>query len=199
MSTVCFPFFTITDSIFRSASNGTSSTFSQPVTSIFLNRSMASSRTPRTPVRFLLLKYPHRFVSSLSVPAASTHFIKVMWSSVSVPVLSVQSTSTLPKLWIAANFLTITPFLDISMAPLAKLLVTMSGRSSGVRPTAIATAKMNICNGSRRITKIFNKMTASTKNNVVRKINRLKSFRFFSNSVGASGRFNLSAILPTLV
>src|SRR5258708_2201758 len=109
MSTVSLPFFTTTDSNFRSRSNGTSSTFSQPLTSTFLCSWIALSSTPRMPVRCCVLKYPQNSTSSLSLPVLSTHFTSVMRSSVSVPVLSVQSTSTLPKLWIAASFFTITP------------------------------------------------------------------------------------------
>ena len=62
---------------------------------------------------------------------------------VSVPVLSVQSTSMAPKFWMAFSRLTITRFRDIASAPLERQTVTIIGSISGVSPTATAKAKMN--------------------------------------------------------
>ena len=65
------------------------------------------------------------------------------WSIVSVPVLSVQSTSIAPRFWMALSRLTMTFFLPIATAPLERQTVTIIGSISGVRPTATATAKKN--------------------------------------------------------
>ena len=64
----------------------------------------------------------------------------MMRSCVSVPVLSVHSTSMAPKFWIELRRLTMTLRRDIASAPLARLTVTIIGSISGVRPTATATA-----------------------------------------------------------
>ncbi len=63
------------------------------------------------------------------------------WSIVSVPVLSVQSTSIAPKFWMELSFLTMTFFLAIASAPLERQTETIIGSISGVRPTATAIAK----------------------------------------------------------
>ena len=63
------------------------------------------------------------------------------WSIVSVPVLSVQSTSIAPKFWMELSFLTMTFFFDIASAPLDRQTETIIGSISGVRPTATAIAK----------------------------------------------------------
>ena len=67
------------------------------------------------------------------------------WSIVSVPVLSVQSTSIAPRFWMALSRLTMTFFLPIATAPLDRQTVTIIGSISGVRPTATATAKKKAC------------------------------------------------------
>src|SRR5262249_9764582 len=64
-------------------------------------------------------------------------------ASVSVPVLSVQSTSMLPRSWIEARRLTITFFAAMRSAPRARQTETIIGSSSGVRPTASARANRN--------------------------------------------------------
>ena len=64
---------------------------------------------------------------------------------VSVPVLSVQSTSMAPRFWIASRCLTMTCLRLIATAPLDRHTVTIIGSISGVRPTATATAKKNAC------------------------------------------------------
>ena len=66
---------------------------------------------------------------------------KAIWSWVSVPVLSVQRVAMAPKHWIELMFLTMTCCLDMAMAPLARLAVTIIGSISGVRPTATERAK----------------------------------------------------------
>ena len=65
------------------------------------------------------------------------------WSIVSVPVLSVHSTSIAPKFWMELSRLTMTFFLDIASAPLDKQTETIIGSISGVRPTATAIANRN--------------------------------------------------------
>ena len=60
---------------------------------------------------------------------------------VSVPVLSVQSTSMAPKFWIELMRLTMTFFLDMASAPLERHTETIIGSISGVSPTATARAK----------------------------------------------------------
>ena len=62
---------------------------------------------------------------------------------VSVPVLSVHSTSIAPKFWIALSCLTMVFSRAIAMAPRARLALTIIGSISGVRPTAMAMAKKN--------------------------------------------------------
>ncbi len=62
---------------------------------------------------------------------------------VSVPVLSVQSTSIAPKFWIEFSRLTITFLRDMAMAPFERQTETIIGSISGVRPTATARAKKN--------------------------------------------------------
>ena len=64
-------------------------------------------------------------------------------SWVSVPVLSVHSTSIAPKFWIASRRLMITFWRDRYTAPLARVEVTIIGSISGVRPTAIDSANRN--------------------------------------------------------
>ena len=61
-------------------------------------------------------------------------------SWVSVPVLSVQSTSIAPKFWMALRRFTIVLCRDIATAPLARFVVTIIGSISGVSPTATARA-----------------------------------------------------------
>ena len=59
----------------------------------------------------------------------------------SVPVLSVQSTSIAPRFWIEFSRLTITFLRDMAMAPRDRQTETIIGSISGVRPTATAIAK----------------------------------------------------------
>src|SRR5260370_680448 len=66
-------------------------------------------------------------------------------SCVSVPVLSVQSTSIAPKLWMALRRFTTTFRLAMAIAPFARLALTSIGSISGVRPTATETANRNAC------------------------------------------------------
>lgn len=64
----------------------------------------------------------------------------MMRSWVSVPVLSVHSTSMAPKFWMAFRRLTTTLRRAMATAPLARLDDTIMGSISGVRPTPTARA-----------------------------------------------------------
>ena len=77
---------------------------------------------------------------ALSAPATSTCAPSAMRASVSVPVLSVHSTSIAPRSWMAASRLTITLRLAMRIAPRDSVTVMTIGSSSGVSPTASATA-----------------------------------------------------------
>ena len=59
---------------------------------------------------------------------------------VSVPVLSVQRISIAPKFWMAFSRFTMALWRAITTAPFARLVVTIIGNISGVRPTATETA-----------------------------------------------------------
>ena len=63
--------------------------------------------------------------------------------SVSVPVLSEQSTSMLPKFSMAVSRFTITLRAAMSLAPLARFTLMIAGSSCGVSPTARASANRN--------------------------------------------------------
>ena len=67
----------------------------------------------------------------------------------SVPVLSVQSTSIAPRFWIEFSRLTITFFRDMPIAPLERQTETIIGSISGVRPTATARAKKKRLSSNR--------------------------------------------------
>ena len=69
--------------------------------------------------------------------------------SVSVPVLSVQSTSMLPRFSMALSRRTRTPCADIALAPRARLMLRMAGSSSGLRPTARAIENSSVSTSGR--------------------------------------------------
>ena len=79
----------------------------------------------------------------MSFPWKSTCRSSTISPSVSVPVLSVQRISTLPKSSIADSCLTSTFFFVIRFAPWASVTVMIMGIISGVIPTASATEKRN--------------------------------------------------------
>ena len=81
--------------------------------------------------------------SSESWPNTSVCRSSAIRSWVSVPVLSVHSTSIAPKFWIASSRLTMTFRRASSTAPLASVEVTIIGSISGVRPTATDSANRN--------------------------------------------------------
>ena len=104
----------------------------------------------------------------------------------------------LPKFSIAESRFTITPFLDIAMAPRDRLIVIIMGNNSGVNPTAKATAKSRasttpVSVGFRIEIVIKTKIT---KRKVTCMMRKPKLLMPRSNSV--SGAFSMSflAILP---
>ncbi len=112
-----------------------------------------------------------------------------------MPVLSVQRTSILPKVGIAVSFLTITPLLAICIEPLLIATVSIMGRNSGVKPTAIATAKVRECKISPLTIKLTPKITI-TKMVIIRTIKILKRFIPETNSLSSLDLERLVAILP---
>ncbi len=85
--------------------------------------------------------YASASTPSSSFSTTSQCFSRMTWSIVSVPVLSVHSTSIAPRFWMALIRLTMTFLRLIASAPLERQTVTIIGSISGVRPTATATAK----------------------------------------------------------
>ena len=86
--------------------------------------------------------------ASASTPSSSFNTTsqcrsRITWSIVSVPVLSVHSTSIAPRFWMALIRLTMTFLRAIASAPLDRHTVTIIGSISGVSPTATARAKKN--------------------------------------------------------
>ena len=97
-----------------------------------------------------------------------------MRSCVSVPVLSVHSTSMAPKFWMALSRLTITFARDMASAPLARLTVTIIGSISGVRPTATATANSSASSQSCLVRPLIRNTagTITTMNLIISQVNR---------------------------
>ena len=93
---------------------------------------------------------------------------------VSVPVLSVQSTSIAPRFWIALRRLTMTFFLDIAIAPFDRQTVTIIGSISGVSPTATATAKKKASPQSPFVSPLI-RNTSGTITSMKRSISQVKS------------------------
>ena len=73
-------------------------------------------------------------------PSGARLRARAIRASVSVPVLSVQSTSIAPRSWMAASRFTTTLRAAMRIAPRESVTVVTIGSSSGVRPTASATA-----------------------------------------------------------
>ena len=79
----------------------------------------------------------------LSSPAESVYASRRTVASVRVPVLSVHRTSIEPRFWMAVWRLTIMPSRANRIAPRDSVTDITIGRSSGVSPTASATANRN--------------------------------------------------------
>ena len=82
-----------------------------------------------------------------------------------MPVLSVHSTSMLPKFSMDASRRTMTPARAMACEPLARLVLMMAGSSCGVRPTASATENSKESSGGRRMA-MLNTKTAITRMNI---------------------------------
>ena len=104
-------------------------------------------------------------------------------SCVSVPVLSVHSTSIAPKFWMALRRLTMTFLRDMAIAPLARLTVTIIGSISGVRPTATATANSSASSQSCLVRPLIRK-TAGTMTRMKRIISQVNLLMPWSKAVG---------------
>ena len=121
-----------------------------------------------------------------------------IFASVSVPVLSVHSTSMAPTLCMAASRLTMTRRCASRIAPPARVTVTIMGSSSGVSPTASASA--NISDSSQgRWNSTF---TASTNNTrkIVRRRMRKPNWRIpSSKAVGGGGAISVPLSWPNAV
>ena len=102
---------------------------------------IAASSGLLMPVSKWLFRYARENTRAEGCPKASTERSIFISPVVSVPVLSVQSTSMLPKFWIAARCLTMTFLRAMRTAPVERVTVVIIGRNSGVSPTARATAK----------------------------------------------------------
>ena len=95
---------------------------------------------------------------------------ELILASVSVPVLSVHSTSMLPRSWIAPSRFTITCAFAMRMAPRASVTEMIIGSSSGVSPTARATANRKLSSQGRWNSKLISR-TKRTRTSVKRTIN----------------------------
>src|SRR3990172_3629204 len=96
---------------------------------------MASSMGLLSPVWNVLLSAASRMTASSSSPRTFTWRATEIWPTVSVPVLSLQRMSMLPKFSMAASRLTMTFFRAMRTAPRDSVTETIMGRSWGVSPT----------------------------------------------------------------
>ncbi len=108
---------------------------------------------------------------ALSAPSITRS--SLIFASVSVPVLSVHRTLMAPTSWIADKRFTITFRLAICMAERASATVTTMGSSSGVRPTARATAN-RIDSRIGRANQMFTTSTKTISATAKRMISMLK-------------------------
>ena len=117
------------------------------------------------------------------------------WSMVSVPVLSVQSTSMAPKFWIELSRLTMTFFRDMASAPLDRQTETIIGSISGVRPTATASEKKKASFQSCLVRPLMRKTsgTITSMNRIISQVNLLTPL---SKAVSTCWPARLLAILP---
>jgi hypothetical protein len=119
-------------------------------------------------------------------------------SCVRVPVLSVQSTSIAPKFWMALSCLTMTFCLESATAPMARVPETIIGSISGVRPTAMASAKKNASFQSCLSVPLMRK-TMIVITTMKRMSRRLTPRMPFSKLVGARLPTTLRAMPPRYV
>ena len=132
------------------------------------------------------------------LPVISIHSSTLIWSSVNVPVLSVQSISIDPKFWIAPIFFTTVLCLAIFKAPLVRFSDTIAGNISGVKPTASDAAKVN---ASKKLPVWYQSMTRTR--GTITAINIKSILETFltllSNSVSGSASCNEDCIAPKYV
>ncbi len=88
-----------------------------------------------------------------------------------------------------------TPFLDIESAPFERLTERIIGKSSGVKPTARATAKRSDCN-TPCLKSAFMKKTNKTRRKVTSIIKKPNFLSPLSNSVSRSLAMSPLAIFP---
>ena len=137
-----------------------------------------------------------RSTALVSCPARPTCRASLMRASVSVPVLSLHSTSIAPRSWIADRRFTITDLRDRRIAPCASVTDTTIGSSSGVSPTASAKANRKDCSKGRCISRLASS-TNSTSSTVSRTIMRPKPRMPTANAVGGGGCCNAWAMEPS--
>ena len=131
-------------------------------------------------------------------PAGESDRSKVMWPSVSVPVLSVNSIVILPRSSMLTRRFTSTFLRARRREPVERLTVTIAGRSCGVRPIAIASEnKSASMNGRCRITLIAKIDTVSTPATRTRRNENFRNPTWNAVSPGRSPR--PTAIRPNAV
>ena len=133
----------------RLKSNGTSPSLRRVDMSGRRDSRTASSRGLAMPEASAALMAPRASTSADGAPEGLYAPSSRMTPSVSVPVLSVHSTSMLPRFSIAFSRRTITPRVAMTCAPLARFTARMAGSNSGLRPTARATEKSSVSIGGR--------------------------------------------------
>ena len=119
-------------------------------------------------------------------------------SIVSVPVLSVQSTSIAPKFWIAFSRLTITRLRDIASAPFERQTVTIIGNISGVNPTATTRANMSASSQTCFVSPLM-RNTSGTITNMMPIISQVKRRTPRSKLLGGWRPVMLRAMPPKYV
>ncbi|CCK00744.1 hypothetical protein BN130_3539 [Cronobacter malonaticus 507] len=134
------------------------------------------------PLRLTLFSQASDSTRRLSRPWQSRCFSRTIESWVSVPVLSVQSTSIAPKFCMAFRRFTITLRRAITIAPFARLELTIIGSISGVSPTATASAK-NVASSQSPLVKPLMSSTTGTITSIKRISSQLTLFTPLSNAV----------------
>ena len=119
-------------------------------------------------------------------------------AEVSVPVLSVHNTDMAPRSWIEASRLTMTLRPAMRKAPRESVTVVIIGKSSGVSPTASATANSSESSTGRPNTTRMVR-TTTTSASVSRAITRPNSRRSRSNGEGAWACAKADAAAPNTV
>jgi hypothetical protein len=184
----------------RSKSNGISSTLryssaSCAPTAVSTCASTAWSSRFFRPVWWWLLRKAQRSTSDEGVPKALQWRASAIRSCVSVPVLSVHSTSIAPRFWIASRRLTTTLLRDSTTAPLARVDVTIIGSISGVSPTATESANSRACVQSPLVSPL-SRNTMGTITRAKRISSQLTPFSPAWNSVGAVATAAMLAATP---